>query len=316
MGPSRKRALAALLELYPSHSVSRRFLLLVNALNTLAFRLPPRDLKFVSDRDGLLRPLDGTVSRAYLLHKLAFSERAYIYDRDASGQTVAVTKMAISDKAAEGLMAEERVLAELSQQDHPFRVPKILDFVQAKAVCVLRTEAIPPGFTHHPKGAPIPESLFESISALRPIDKPTTVLAREIEGWEEALRQTSTQCLRAEGEKVSPQDLFEVGAAHRDLGSDNLFSKRPAQRLSDFYLIDWEFFTYSAPAQTDLVGVWLGNHHRALKGRGRPDVERLARQFLAHFDTTPERRVSAVIALLHLADQGIDLARILCGMPR
>ena len=81
-------------------------------------------------------------------------------------------------------------------------------------------------------------------------------------------------------------------------------------------MIDWEFFTETAPTLTDRVGVWLGCRHRTLKGSRNVGVSSLAAEFLADFECAPGGAPAAVVALLHLSDLGIDLARILIGDAR
>ncbi len=55
------------------------------------------------------------------------------------------------------------------------------------------------------------------------------------------------------------KDSFRVCAVHGDFGSENIFYNG-----TSFFLIDWERFHLAGPLLTDLLGFWLGQHHKEI----------------------------------------------------
>lgn len=312
---SRTQALVSLMRHYPSYSPRRGFLKGINALNQMGPRRSPRRLSRIDCPEGVLPALEPGNSRAFLLHKIDQKGRIYVFDEYADRKVGVVTKIALNEGAAEGIRREAAVLQSLAGRT-PFHLPEVLSLKSWNGGCALRVGAIPRTRTVHKKRHPVPDALLQSVAALRPATLPSALPASQIEGWESALARATTPAICRVASHIGPGMLFAVNAAHRDLGSENLFSHPSAKSLSDFSIIDWEFFTETAPALTDRVGVWIGRHHRTLKRKRKVDVEALATQLLLDFESASGGSRAAVVALLHLADIGIDLARILTGDTR
>lgn len=315
IGGGRKQAIGALFDLYPAYSPKRRIMRWLNAGNMAFLRLKPHGMKQISYLLDAIPSCPKGSARAILLHKIDQNGRAYIFDRDPLGQTVAVTKIGVTPAAGESIKRESEILEGLATLRPAFYVPDVLFSTELAGSFLMCTKAVAPGFAIIDKATPIPESLFEAIAALRPGEAKATLPARAFDGWQTVRATMTTPLLKKEADKIDPDAFVAVCAAHCDMGSENVFSRHPAQAPSDFALIDWEFFTESAPALTDRVSVWLGNRHRAFKGDARSDIGLLAAAFLRDFDGAPGGRTSAVLALLQLAEMGIDLARQLCGVP-
>jgi len=312
---TRTQAVLALTRHYPSYSLKRSLLKGVNALNQLGPRRVPRSLSRIGRAQEALPGLAPNGTRAFLLHKIHQTGRVYIFDEPPDAASGFVTKVALNEGAAAGIRREAAVLQSLAGRT-PFHIPEVLSFDDWDGGCALRVSAIPRAWTIHEKGRPIPQALFDAVAGLRSESLPRALPASEIWGWASALAYATTPAIRAAASDIDSQTLFAVAAAHRDLGSENVFSCLPARNASDFSIIDWEFFSETAPALVDKVGVWLGVHHRTLKRMRKANVETLATKFLSDFAGMPGGCHAAVIALLHLAETGIDLARILSGDVR
>lgn len=312
---TRTQAVLALTRHYPSYSLKRSLLKGVNVLNQLGPRRVPPGLSRLGRAQEALPGLAPNDTRAFLLHKIHQTGRVYVFDEPPNAAPGSVTKIALNEGAAVGIRREAAVLQSLAGRT-TFRIPEVLSFEDWDGGCALRINAIPRAWNIHEKGRPIPEALFDAVAALRSESLPRALPASAIGGWASALARAKTPAIRAAASAIDSQSLFAVAAAHRDLGSENVFSCPPARNASDFSIIDWEFFSETAPALVDKVGVWLGFHHRILKRIRKANVETLAARFLSDFARMPGGCPAAMIALLHLADTGIDLARILSGDVR
>lgn len=311
-GGGRSQALVALRRLYPSYSTLRFSLKALNALNQIGPKMRPRSLRQLDHDHCRMPELASGESRTYLLHKIEQTGRVYLFDEDRRGQLSSVTKLALNAKSAAGINREARVLEKLAGRTE-LGIPKVLELKSWRDGCFMRISATRVGFSTHRKSQILPDAVFDAISALRSDTCPKAVGVADFESWQFARERASTAGIRAISNEIGASDQFEAAAVHGDLGSENVFSRGNAQQISDFAIIDWEFFSETAPALSDRVGFWLGRNHRALKGRfgARPEV--LARAFLADFETAPGGRRAAVFALLYLAGTGIDLARKLAG---
>lgn len=313
---NRAQALITLMRLYPSYSIKRKLLKGLNALNQVGPRLLPGNMSRIGDIEpNVLPALRPKETRAFLLHKIDQNGRCYVFHQDAGGRLSAITKLALHEGAAKGIRREAVTLKSLAGRTS-FNIPKVQLFEDWDGGCALRISAVPHGQEIYNKAYPLPDALFNAVAALRPKDSPKLVPAQQIAGWTSALVCARTPAICEVAMDIDSEAHFSVSAAHRDLGSENIFCYQPAKTISDFTLIDWEFFTETAPVLTDRVGVWLGCRHRTLKGLRKINVNILAASFLADFDAAPGGRSAAVLALLHLAEMGIDLAQILTGDAR
>lgn len=311
----RVEALVALMNIYPGYSFKRILLKGFNALNQVGPRLLPKKLSQIGCAERALPELGPNDTRAFLLHKIDQNGRFYVVDQHAGGGSRAITKLALNEKAAKGIRHEAKVLNLLAGRTS-FDVPRVLSFESWNGGCALRTSAVSQNRKAHKKCHPLPDSLFTAIADLRSKTLPNELPAAQIEGWNGARGRVRTPEICKAAMEINPETFFSVSAAHRDLGSENIFSCKSASAISEFTLIDWEFFTETAPTLTDRVGVWLGCRHRTLKGSRNVGVSSLAAEFLADFECAPGGAPAAVVALLHLSDLGIDLARILIGDAR
>ncbi len=311
-GSNRTEAFSALLRFYPNYSVLRRTLKVLNALNQLGPQKRPRNMDHL-DRIGRSLPeLGAGRSRSFLLHKVNQNGRIYLLDQDVFGQLCSVIKLAVNEETAKGIRREADVLGALAGRTE-FKIPRVLALESWDGGCFLRMSAAPHEFLVHNKSRTPPEALFQAIAALRPETTPKAVPARNFESWQSARKRIRTAEICEIASEIRADDEFDAAAAHGDLGSENVFSRLPAQAVCDFTIIDWECFCETAPALTDRVGFWLGRHHLALKGWFRTSPGELARAFLAEFERAPGGRHAAVLALLYLAGSGIDLACKLTG---
>ncbi|MXU65013.1 hypothetical protein [Oceanomicrobium pacificus] len=311
-GGSRLDALKALQRYYPDYSGKRRALKALNAINQLSIRVPAGSIPKIARITPLIPRAEATGTRAYLLHKVYQNDRAYIFDQDREGQTVDVIKVALSAGAAAGLKREAETLRTLYGRTE-FTIPEVKAYRIWEDGCLIRMSAVSSDQVAHDKRRPLPEAVFDAVAILRVSNAPRSLQACQIDGWQEARRRIRTTSIERVAMDIRCEDEFEVSAAHRDLGSENVFSRPDARGVADFTLIDWEFFSDTAPAMTDRVSQWLGCRHRDIKGWRGPDRNALAEEFLADFHNTPGGQTAAILALLHLAELGIDLACYLTG---
>ena len=160
--------------------------------------------------------------------------------------------------------------------------------------------------SRHVKGRAVPINLLNEIG-LRSKHLPRTLPLQSI--CFQGARDDAPQNCNSVWETVDQNVELMVVAAHRDLGSENIFSSADALVPCHFALIDWEFFTDTAPALTDQVGIWFEPIPR-FEGWRNKKIRR-STAFLSHFSDSPDGKIGAVIALFHLAELGIDLANIL-----
>lgn len=309
---NRTEALAALSYLYPSYSLKRSLLKVLNALNQIGPRVLPKNLSLHGAAVKSLPVIGCNATRAFLLHKVEQKGRLYVFDRNDNGKFVEITKIALNEDAAKGIRREATTLAMLEGQT-PFSIPKLLSFETWEGGCALRTTAVSSEQKAYDKRLPLPDYIFSAVAELRSFTLPKTLSANEIAGWKTALLRTRVSSIYNVAKEIRSTKNFAVTAAHRDMGSENIFCHYRANAITDFTLIDWEFFTDTAPALTDQVSVWLGCRHREIKGWRKVNVETLAKKFLSDFVNASGGQDAAVIALLHLADLGIDLAQVLIG---
>ncbi len=303
----------ALRKVYPTYSLLRTTLFALNMANQIGPRFCAPGMRQLAKIDGAsLPPLKPGMARAFLLHKLNQNGRIYIFDFGADGTMTSMTKLATTDNAATGLRREAEILHRLAGKTN-FAVPELLTFTSWEEGAMLQISAAPEGFSPHDKAQPIPDSVFVAVSKLRASEAPAVLPANAFASWQSIAPRIAEPTLRSVSTAILPDTQFATGAAHSDMGSENIFSRHPAEHVTDFFLIDWEFFAEVAPALTDRVGVWLGHHHRDFKGRNRPERAALAKEFLDTFDSTLEEREAAILALVHLAYIGIDLAWALIG---
>lgn len=311
-GGNRLRALSSLWRLYPDYSLKRRLLKALNGLNQLSIRARPKSMNRVDRVNEYLPELITGGSRAFLLNKIDQNGRVYIFDHNLNGQLTLVTKLALNPTSAKGLHREAAVLRNLAGRTL-FQIPELKAFVAWDDGCLIQVSATPCDQFVFNKHQDLPEELFDAIATLRSFRVPNSLAAGSFDGWKNFRNKARIPEICHVADEIRACDKFEVAAAHQDLGSENIFCRPSPKQVSDFTLIDWEFFSESAPALTDRVGVWLGRHHRALKGLARPCPNALAVKFLNDFESASGGKRAAVLALLHLADLGIDLACYLTG---
>jgi hypothetical protein len=311
-GGGRLTAISALQRFYPEYSVERKLLKLLNGLNQLGPRISAERFKRVTQFEEKLPRLDDSNMRAFLLHKVDQNGRVYVFNIKNTGHLTSVIKLGMNENAAAGLHHEAQSLKLLAGRTD-FQIPELMHYEVWDGGCLLQMSAVPSDQSIYDKRQSIPEAFFKSVAKLRNSSAPSFVHAGRIDGWQAARMRASTPSICEIANEIHSEDSFEVAAAHRDLGSENLFCRPGSQEISDFTIIDWEFFTETAPAMTDRVSVWLGSRHRAFKGWGKPGISELADEFLSDFACTPGGKPAAVLALLHLAEMGIDLASCLVG---
>lgn len=317
-GSNKRLALAALRKLYPRYSLKRRAAYLFNALNLHALHRAPKNLAQV--RKVLSEVPSGATdgARAVLLHKIHQNGRIYSFEFDSCGVLVSVTKIALADTARRGVLREHDVLLQLADADSPFQVPRVLNFQDSKAACILTMSATAPELRPHDKNNGLPSQIYDAVASLRPVDAPAVLPCGSFAWFDASLRRVTNPVIRVVAQQITPDSLFDVCAAHRDLGSENIFSTAHIEPSAPgFAVIDWEFFTETAPAMTDRVGFWLGLHHRYFKRAiGSWNGHVAASRFLNTFSDTPGGVAAATLALLGLLYMGNDLAARLCGTTR
>lgn len=92
-------------------------------------------------------------------------------------------------------------------------------------------------------------------------------------------------------EDIPDHSAVQVGPAHGDFGSENFF----ADRAGHVFLIDWEHYSEKAPILTDVVGFWIGKHHRVIQSGAVVVARNFAQSFL---DAT---EADLALALLYLS---------------
>ncbi|MBX3617918.1 MAG: hypothetical protein KF839_12410 [Nitrosomonas sp.] len=311
-------SLAALHRFYPRYSLKRKIAYLMNAINLLIFRRVPRRLKLISDVVSKIpvKAPDGAL--AILLHKIAQNGRVYVFELDGKGKPLTVTKIALTEAARSGIVREREILKQLEHVELPFDIPRAVNFIDSNGICALSMSAINDNLSIHEKSKGIPDYIFNAIASLRSSDAPISQPISAF-GWFSSIKKRITNPAIIEVvQQIASDNFFAVCAAHCDLGSENVFSKLETDfDKSIFAIIDWEFFTEFAPAMTDRVAYWLGQHHRNFKREfGSWNARESAIYFLNEFRNTPGGEAAAVLALLALLHQGNDLAERVCGIVK
>lgn len=303
----RLNGLKILIKYYPTNSILRLVLKIINALNIITFNFIPYNLNLAIFKN-LKRDLSN--NQAYLLHKINQNSRIYILDFNLEDKINNFIKFTFS-KSEKSKFKKELNNFNFIKNKVSFLTYSKISLLDSKFGTYLNIEPIDENFKSYNKKFPLPDSIYHEIENLRPSNLTSNLLASEIEGWFSLVKKIKNVKIYNIANKINPKKSFKVVAAHRDLGSENIFVKYPFKDLSDFTIIDWEFFTITAPELTDRVGVWLGKKHLEIKKRNIKKINNLTQSFLDYFSYKNGGVEAAVIALLHLADLGIDLAQIL-----
>ncbi|AEV35675.1 hypothetical protein PSE_1163 [Pseudovibrio sp. FO-BEG1] len=307
---SRWQALLALRQIYPTYSPKRRALWLLNALNQISLRLRPVGFKLLTDFElNLLPTLKKSQTRAFLLHKMFQNERVYIFDFEPEDRMISVTKLARSKRSSQGLEREAKHLSDIAENT-ALSVPEVLKFSRWDEGALLQVSAAPKDFQIYDKTFPVPQNVLVAIKKLETLSE---LPAKELSFWQRMFGRITEPSLKALADNVSPEQRFAVGAAHGDLGSENIFTRGPSKNLEDFLVIDWEAYDSKAPELTDQVGLWLGQRHRSFKSMKKLNRAALAHAFLEDFKEKSGGIEAALLALTYLAYNGIDLAQSLIG---
>lgn len=313
-GTSIIRAQAALRRFYPRYSLKRKTAYLINALNLLVLHRIPRAMWKIREIVSEIPTSAPSGALAILLHKIEQNGRIYAFELDDKGDALTVTKIALTDSARSGVVREHVVLKQLASAVLPFYVPRVVSFSDSKGQCILCMSAINQRLRIHKKSKGLPDYIFDAIASLRPLNAPLVLPRSAFEWFDSTQKRVTNPAITAIARQIAPDNLFVVCAAHCDLGSENIFSTgeiEPDKPM--FAVIDWEFFTETAPAMTDRVAYWLGQHHRNFKREiGAWDGKVSAAYFLNEFRNTPGGEAAAVLALLALLHMGNDLAERLC----
>ncbi|MCH4565441.1 hypothetical protein MKP05_20280 [Halomonas sp. EGI 63088] len=255
---------------------------------------------------------------AILMHKIEQNGRVYAFEFDGRGGLLTVEKIALTNDAKIGVAREYAVLLKLDSAVLPFQVPRVVNFRDSKQACMLCVSAADSGLSIHDKSKGLPDLLFDAIASLRPMDFPAVLPRSTFEWFDVSLERVTNPVIRRVAREITSDHMFAVCAAHCDLGSENVFSNAEVQPENPkFAVIDWELFTETAPAMTDRVGFWLGQHHRKFKREiGAWDSKVAASHFLNTFRDAPGGIAAATLALLGLLNMGNDLAERLCGVTK
>lgn len=306
--------MTALSQIYPRYSLKRRIAFWANALNILILNRAPSAVAKIQKVLPNLSTGSPNNYWAVLFHKIAQNGRVYAFEFSNSGVLQVVSKIGLTDTACIGIARERAVLQQLSHIELPFHIPKVVDTYDERVSCVLSITAIDHALKIHNKAQNLPEWVYDAIASLRPVDAPTKQPCSAFEWFEATSSRISNPAIRDVVKTIQPNNPFVVSAAHRDLGSENVFSR--ADTLSGnptIAIIDWEFFTETAPAMTDRVGFWLGQHHRQFKrALGVKDRTDLTEDFFETFRETKGGVTAASLALVGLLSIGNDLAERLC----
>lgn len=310
MAGNRWQALLALRQIYPTYSPGRRVLRWLNALNQISLRLRPTGFRDLSELElSLLPVLKQGQTRAFLLHKMFQNERVYIFDFGPESKMISVAKLARTRHAAEGLEREAKHLSDITE-NAALTVPEVLKFSRWDEGALLQVSAAPEGFGSYDKTFPLPQDLLKAIKQLGML---SVLPAKEFSCWQQMRNRITEPSLKALARSVSSEHQFAAGAAHGDLGSENIFVRSPSCKLEDFLVIDWEAYDSKAPELTDQVGLWLGHRHRSFKSWRKLNRPALVREFLSDFKGKRGGVEAALLALTYLAYNGIDLAQSLIG---
>lgn len=302
-------SLLSLIEVYPTNSKKRIVLKLLNAINQIGPKIftLKKEIRFI---DNKLNEINERAFRSYLIHQFERKKRIYIYEYFIEKKTISFTKYSVLKKDYHSFKAEFKNLRYLNKKVS-FVTPipeKVYSFEKNYFFSMI---SLSNDFKILDKKESLPNYIFEEIANLRPKNLPTKIKAKKIDGWKECLNKSKNMKIIEIGTKINPEKLFSVVAAHRDLGSENIFSKKNPTSACDYAIIDWEFFTDTAPELTDKVGIWLGKKHIVIKKRNLKLINEITIEFLEYFSIHKNGRESSVLALLHLASIGIDLAKIL-----
>ena len=313
-GGGRLEALAVLARFYPQNSPKRHLLRLLNAVNQLTVRRKPSyDGPVAAAVERLPRPAPGN-ARAVLSHKIRATERVYAFDIDRTGHASIVWKIALTRDAAKGLEKEKSALEFIAEKT-PFQVPRLLRYCGWDGGGMIATTAAAKPFLLHKKGTRLQPALFDAIGGLSGETNSLSLTEFDDDRWRRTCGAMTNERLRNVISDAGDLAQLDFCSCHGDLGSENILSINRGRAVSDFYLVDWEHFSQSAPALVDEVGYWLGAHHRSFKGWRTTSAPALTDLFLRWAETVKGGRFASVVALIYLASRGIDLAQMLIGSP-
>lgn len=310
------QVLKAFNKIYPAYSTRRRLLKILNLINALGPQKVQKNFGIIKELDVYTQLTHPARPHAWLLHKLNQNGRAYFFEFDDRGHIVTTAKISINQSDFIKIENEYTVLKNIDEKNALFWHPKVIRYSKTNDISILQTTGIPNEFHIFNKKDKLPDELYYEIKNIQQNKSLNKKPAKELCDFQNYNFTLKSSFIRNISESIDPNKLFDTSAAHRDLGSENIFTRSPLISAKDCALIDWEYYTDSAPALTDRVGVWLGCHHKYLKAKQRPDIESMARLFIQDFTNANASTQDSVIALFHLADLGIDLARILIGDQR
>jgi len=314
-GQSTVRSIAALHRIYPRYSLKRRLAYLANGINLLTVKREPLALGLMKNILASATASGTGTATALLLHKLEQNGRVYAFSLNERSELQAVTKIALTQPARRGVVREQAVLQNIDRGKLPFQIPSVMSSFDYQGAYFLCLNAASRELCIHDKSAGLPDYIFDSIASLRPQAAPSLLPCKSFPWFDAAMQRITNPAIKEIARKINPDCTFDIAAAHCDLGSENVFSTHNHDpREPQFAIIDWEYFTETAPAMTDRVAYWLGQHHRLFKRRiGGWSGRAAATSFLDAFSKSPGGTSAAVFALIGLLYMGNDLAERLCG---
>ena len=307
-GEGRLKSLKILKNIYPTYSIKRSILFLINFLNQIGPKIKP-DSKVLKDlyKKKRLPELHQTYSRAVLTHKKNQKNRIYVFDFNSDDELSSVTKVATNNIASAGLI-REKIFLEKVYLNTSFNVPKIISFKKWNSGAALQISATPHNFYPHSKEINLPESLYSELKIICEVDKKSqSPLIEVFSKFDMANKELNKKAIKVLN-MIPKNYLIKCGTCHGDLGSENIFSCNDASAPNDFFIIDWEYFSNYAPEHTDRVAVWLGARHKKIKALYRPNPKKLVEEFFSDFSAVNGGIASAIIAVIYLALNDIDLA--------
>ena len=304
----RLNGLKSLIRHYPSYSYLRLALKIINGINQITFKFKPKDLNLL-----LFEHLNFNTtgnSKAFLTHKFNQNNRIYIIEFNKKGPAEKFIKFTNS-KIEKNKFRQELKNLNYIKNKLSFSIGNISSFIDSKNGMFLIFDAISNKFEAYNKKQALPDFILKEIENLRPKKFPNELMASEIMGWRRAIKYCKNLRILNIVRRIKLNKNFRVVAAHCDLGSENIYLKRPYTNPEDFIIIDWEYFNISSPELTDRVSLWLGQYHLLIKKKRKNQINKLTNNFLSNFSNHNGGVEAAVLAILFLANSGLDLAQIL-----
>lgn len=223
-------------------------------------------------------------------------QRYYVHLLDYNGDKKFFGKITVKRDDYALLNNEKRKLSKFSNAN-TFKVPTVILYEENDDYCSLVTSYLSVTYSlYHPDSHDFPDPIFQEIT-----QEHHNISYKEIQAlswWQETDNLLKNSLFYDFLHDVDLMNSYTVSTIHGDFGSENIF----INNTSNFYIIDWERSTDTAPYQTDMVAFWLGKRHVLIKNNPTAAYK----EFKKHFANYNE--IDIALALVFLVSVNFDLA--------